>query len=68
MGNMLRRGPWGGWSADSDPENSPPGTLLRADNLTPDERGALSLRLGSDTIYSGLTDPSADTSAPSSPM
>jgi len=47
MGNLFKRG-WNlGWYPDADSHNAPPGSLLRADNVTLDEAGALSLRHGS---------------------
>jgi len=42
------------WMPDADKVNAPEGSLLRADNLTPDSAGALSLRRGSSVVYSSL--------------
>ena len=42
------------WMPDADAVNAPEGVLLRAQNLVPDEVGALSLRRGSVKTYSSL--------------
>src|SRR3989304_2831130 len=53
MANLHFSGP-GHWFPDADATRAPTGALLRADNLVPDEAGALALRKGSAIIYSGL--------------
>ena len=55
MKNLYKRGAPTGWMPDADAVNAPEGALLRADNIVPDETGALALRRGSDTLYSGLS-------------
>jgi hypothetical protein len=40
------------WRPDANAINAPEGTLLRADNMVPDEDGALSVRRGSRVLYS----------------
>ena len=45
------------WHPDADTVNAPEGVLLRADNLVPDRDGAMSLRKGSEILYSGLGSP-----------
>jgi hypothetical protein len=42
-----------GWTPDADAVNAPPNALLRADNLTLDELGVVSLRQGSDQVNTG---------------
>lgn len=42
------------WWPDADAVNAPEGVLLRADNLVPDAEAMLTLRLGSNLIYSGM--------------
>jgi hypothetical protein len=39
------------WRPDANSINAPEGTLLRADNMVPDEDGALSVRRGSRVLY-----------------
>lgn len=39
------------WRPDANAINAPEGTLLRADNMVPDEDGALSVRRGSRELY-----------------
>lgn len=39
------------WRPDANSINAPEGTLLRADNMVPDEDGALSVRRGSRELY-----------------
>lgn len=39
------------WRPDANNINAPEGTLLRADNMVPDEDGALSVRRGSRELY-----------------
>jgi len=39
------------WRPDANSINAPDGTLLRADNMVPDEDGALSVRRGSRELY-----------------
>lgn len=39
------------WRPDANAINAPKGTLLRADNMVPDEDGALSVRRGSRELY-----------------
>jgi len=39
------------WRPDANQINAPDGTLLRADNMVPDEDGALSVRRGSRELY-----------------
>jgi len=40
------------WRPDANAINAPEGTLLRADNMVPDEDGALSVRRGTRVLYS----------------
>jgi hypothetical protein len=40
-----------GWRPDANAINAPDGVLLRADNLVPDEDGALSVRRGTRELY-----------------
>lgn len=47
-----------GWVPDVDAVNAPADALLRMDNLTLDEAGAVSLRLGSDVLNAPYVDPS----------
>jgi len=42
------------WFPDADSVGAPEGALLRADNVVPDEAGAMSVRLGTGSVYSGL--------------
>jgi len=42
---------WAGWRPDANSINAPDGTLLRADNMVPDEDGALSVRRGTRVLY-----------------
>jgi hypothetical protein len=42
------------WSPDSDAVNASDDALLRADNLVPDQTGALALRNGSTRLYTAL--------------
>lgn len=39
------------WQPDSNSINAPEGALLRADNMVPDETGALTVRRGTDVLY-----------------
>lgn len=43
-----------GWMPDADAINAPPNALLRADNLTLDELGIVSLRQGATKVNAGL--------------
>jgi hypothetical protein len=45
-----------GWCPDCDAVNAPPDALLRMDNLTLDEEGAVSLRLGADLLHAAYAD------------
>lgn len=47
------------WRPDANQINAPDGTLLRADNMVPDEDGALSVRRGSREVY-GFPDGTED--------
>jgi hypothetical protein len=42
------------WMPDASAINAPDGTLLRAQNLVPDQAGSLSLRRGSSQLYTNL--------------
>lgn len=48
------------WLPDANSVAAPEGALLRADNLVPDQIGALALRKGSSLIYSSLQDTNLD--------
>lgn len=52
MGLLLRKDFSGGWQPDADAVNGPVNALLRQDNLTLDEHGVLSRRLGSEKVNS----------------
>lgn len=55
--NLFRPASNLGWTPDADSvAAAAQGTLLRADNLTLDEKGALALRKGSAKLYTGLAD------------
>lgn len=56
MGDLAKRTYERGWCPDQDAINAAPGTLLRADNLTLDELGVLSLRQGVESIGAALAD------------
>ncbi len=47
------------WMPDVDGLNAPEEALLRADNLIPDQQGALTLRRGSTSVYTDLSSPTA---------
>lgn len=57
MGIIFKKSSGWKWQPDSDEVNAAEDVLLRADNTIPDELGALRLRRGSRTIYSGLDGP-----------
>lgn len=52
MGNLFRQDGFIGWVPRVDDVNADPGILVRADNLLVDEKGALTLRPGSELAYS----------------
>jgi hypothetical protein len=54
MPDLFRRRFDMGWYPDADAENAAQGVLLRADNLTLDQEGALSLRKGSTLLHVSL--------------
>lgn len=54
--NLYRKAAILGWFPDADAVNAPDGALLRADNITLDEIGALALRKGSTLLYSAMGD------------
>ena len=56
MSELAKRTYEKGWCPDQDAINAAPGTLLRADNLTLDELGVISLRQGSAAIGAALAD------------
>lgn len=47
----------GPWRPGADAYNADPGSLLRADNMTRDEDGSLSLRLGSRLVFPSMGGP-----------
>ena len=42
------------WHPDADSVNAPDGVLLRADNMVPDRDGSLTLRQGSEKVYTNM--------------
>lgn len=54
MANLFQQDGFIAWVPRVDDVNADPGILIRADNLLVDEKGALTLRPGSQTRYSGL--------------
>ncbi len=54
MKNMFLSSKGQKWWPDADSTNAPEGALPRADNLVPDMENHLSLRAGSERLYSGL--------------
>ncbi len=61
MKNLFTRGAPLGWRPNADAFNASEGALLRADNLTLDETGALALRMGSARTYGSLTSSTSST-------
>src|SRR5512147_2058641 len=53
ISNLFRRGGLK-WHPDADATTAPDDALLRADNLVPDATGSLTLRRGSEVVYSSL--------------
>ncbi len=56
MAELAKRTYEKGWCPDQDAINAAPGTLLRADNLTLDELGVISVRPGSSSLHAALSD------------
>jgi hypothetical protein len=54
MDNLFKTAAGYKWWPDADSVAAPDWALLRADNLVPDPEGVLSLRAGSNTLYTGL--------------
>lgn len=57
MGFIFKRASGWQWNPDADDVNAPDGTLLRADNTVPEVIGARSVRMGSETIHTGMSGP-----------
>lgn len=54
IGNIFAKTTSWAWTPDADQIGAPEGSLLRSDNLVPDELGAVSLRRGSGPLYTNL--------------